>query len=191
MDVRSLAAFGRAADDVYEVRWHADPEPALDPPSSDASGAWIVLGSGRAGQEIVQALTEAGGRCLELRPGDASASAPAVWTVAPRDGSPIDRCITDDSRRDGRPLRGVVHAWSLDAHEHAEEHQDWLVTGSALHLVQALGRHGGSAPLWLATRGAQPVHGTVTRPQQAGLWGLTAAVACEYPELCCRRRRPR
>ncbi|BCB79296.1 hypothetical protein Pflav_057060 [Phytohabitans flavus] len=50
--------------------------------------------------------------------------------------------------------------------------------------VQALGDAGIAAPLWCLTRGAVSVGGTdpVRDPEQAGIWGLGAVAALEYPE---------
>ncbi|MGV9315479.1 type I polyketide synthase, partial [Streptomyces sp. NPDC003691] len=52
-----------------------------------------------------------------------------------------------------------------------------------LTLVQALVRHGVTAPLWLVTRGAVDADGAVTDPGQAQVWGLGRVVGLEYPDL--------
>ena len=62
---------------------------------------------------------------------------------------------------------------------------DWLITRSALKLVQAMGQSHASVPLWFVTRGAQPVLGTVSNPRHAGLWGLASVVAAEYADVAC------
>jgi acyl transferase domain-containing protein len=153
----------------YEVRWHpAAPNPEL----ASAAGRWLVLtdGSGPI-RALVDALQAAGELCVEL-------------------GSSLElaRALTEASASDSAPLRGVVHAFSLDADERdADDRHDLLTTRSALDLIQALGR--GllpGVPLWLITQGAQPVLGSVERPRQAALWGLASVAATEYADRPCR-----
>ncbi|GAB3152773.1 hypothetical protein GCM10027258_54360 [Amycolatopsis stemonae] len=58
-----------------------------------------------------------------------------------------------------------------------------LAVDETLALVQALGRHGWSAPLWCATRGAVSTGRSdpLAHPDQAQVWGLGRAAAVEHP----------
>ncbi|MEW2157957.1 type I polyketide synthase [Streptomyces sp. NPDC007189] len=82
------------------------------------------------------------------------------------------------------PLAGVLALTGLDDSPLPEH--PVLSTGAALtvSLLQALGRAGVSAPLWCATQGAVAVgdQETLTRPEQAAVWGLGRVAALEFPE---------
>jgi NADPH:quinone reductase-like Zn-dependent oxidoreductase/SAM-dependent methyltransferase len=102
--------------------------------------------------------------------------------------------LLGEMRARGRPLRGVVHCWSLD--ESIEQVADASaligatarVTESALHLSQAMASLGDDARLWLVSRFAQPiVAGERVDPLAAPLWGLGRTIALEHPELRCTR----
>ncbi|MGQ5668657.1 type I polyketide synthase, partial [Streptomyces sp. ECR2.10] len=84
----------------------------------------------------------------------------------------------------GAPLAGVLALTGLDDRPLPEH--PVLSTGAALTvaLLQALGSAGVSAPLWCATQGAVAVgdQETVTRPEQAAVWGLGRVAALEFPD---------
>ncbi|HEY3997346.1 MAG TPA: beta-ketoacyl reductase, partial [Candidatus Xenobia bacterium] len=86
----------------------------------------------------------------------------------------------------GRPCRGVLHLWSLDAADEVFDEALLMGCGSALHLVQALGRAGWRdlPQLWLVTRGTQTVAGAApTSVAPGALWGLGRTLALEHAEL--------
>jgi acyl transferase domain-containing protein/NADPH:quinone reductase-like Zn-dependent oxidoreductase/NAD(P)-dependent dehydrogenase (short-subunit alcohol dehydrogenase family)/acyl carrier protein len=172
VDAEALARFGGEPDDLYEVQWEEDP--AALPVGGAARGAWIVLGRGDVATTLAAGLSAHGGTCRQWGPDESS-----------RDTESLADLLADAAWRGDLPLRGVVHALALDAGRDPALDDDWLVTGSALDLVQALGTTGSAGALWLLTRGVQPAAAAVSRPQQAGLWGLAATVSCEYPELRC------
>ena len=195
-DADALASLGRRGPGLYGVRWHpAPPTPAAPARDGDGRGAWILLGGGGGlADALGRALTEAGGRVLHVRLGVASGPDGAGgWTVAHADAGGLRTCLADDDWRQGLPVRGIVHLWSLDeAAGETDASADWLTTGSALHLVQALGDvTWPEASLWFVTRGAQPATGRVSHPRQAGLWGLASVVAARVPRPALPRRRPR
>jgi acyl transferase domain-containing protein/NADPH:quinone reductase-like Zn-dependent oxidoreductase len=171
-DARALAALGHRPGDVYEVEWA--PLPA-GRGAGDASGAWLLLADAWTGSALAASLTATGGRCMQVPPGDRESFPEA-----------LDLALSDTTWREGVALRGVVHGYALASADGPDGADDWLVTGSALTLVKALGERGISAPLWFVTRGAQPAAGPVVEPHQAGLWGLAAVVSCEHPDLRCR-----
>jgi acyl transferase domain-containing protein/acyl carrier protein len=185
VDADAMASFAPALDDIYEVHWTRLPEAADG--RRDADGAWLVLAADDTGDALVTAIQAAGGHCLAVRPsGDSGPTNGSQWSIAAEDTDELARCLADGEWRAGRPLVGVVHAWSLASDPERGAIDDWLVTGSALEVVQRLGTLEPPPRLWLVTRGAQPADGAVHAPQAAGLWGLTATVACEEPDLHCR-----
>ena len=193
----SASALSGLADNdrsTYAVRWSPSKETlSAHADAIDAHGAWLVFANeDSTGQALVETLTAAGGRCMLVIPGDSTAPIDASRrTIAGGDVKGVAACVADQTWRGTEPLRGIVHAWSLGAESHdasvseALTDEDWLTAGSALALVQGLGRSANQAPLWLVTRGAQPAAGLVTRSRQAGLWGFASVVAVEQPDLSC------
>ena len=168
-DAAALADVG-----PYEIRWRELPATPASAPLS-ARGSWLVLSDGsQQGRALVAALKAHGGQCYEL--------------CSSADPDQLTRALSEfEKTRADAPLRGIVHAWSFDAAApDLDERADWLTTGSALILVQALGQGlMPGVPLWLLTQAAQPVAGPVLNPRQAGLWGLASVVAPEYPDRPC------
>ncbi|MCB0204804.1 MAG: SDR family NAD(P)-dependent oxidoreductase [Anaerolineae bacterium] len=114
------------------------------------------------------------------------------FQVDPARPEHFQQLLTTVFRDNSSGWRGVLHFWSLNAAS-PENGDDALTNaqiegcGSVLHLVQALvaGHSGTRLPIWLATRGVQPV-GTQPAAQslaQSPVWGLGRVVALEHPEL--------
>ena len=138
---------------------------------------WLVVADrGGVASRLAERVRDRDGACFVV-PGEVS-------------GSELERRL-----RELAPLRGVVHLGGLD--EQVNEGSTTTdvaasalrTTGSALDLVQALGRAGLEEPprVWLVTRGAQPVAPTTDRVavEQAPLWGFARTVGFEHPELRC------
>jgi acyl transferase domain-containing protein/NADPH:quinone reductase-like Zn-dependent oxidoreductase/acyl carrier protein len=169
--VQLAPADAAALTDVgpYEARWRlAAPGHAPAP----ANGRWLVLTDGSAPiRSLVDALQAAGEPCVQL-------------------GSDVDlaSALTEANAGASAAVRGLIHAFSLDADERdGGDRYDLLTARSALTLIQTLGR--GllpGVPLWLITHGAQPVLGSVERPRQAALWGLLSVAAAEHADRPCR-----
>ena len=168
----------RLADRLFHVTWR---ESEGGPQAAPAPGLWLLF-SDRAGLAgaLAQRLERAGNRVVQVGRAE----------IDPR--SPEDfRRVVIEALALGAPLRGVVHAWSLDlgAADRAPDLDELIDagTGSALHLVQALVRCcPREAPrLWLVTRGAQPAGSpsAVGCALQAPLWGFGRSAAHEHPEI--------
>ncbi|ACY15481.1 type I polyketide synthase [Haliangium ochraceum] len=183
----------------HETAWysHCEWREQAQAPAAIGRGHWVLLADrGGVAAALAAELEARGHSCSLLRPGDLEArdreaSADAAephWTA-----TAMARAL-DAVCPHGRPLRGVVHLWSLDLPATAAladadlEHAASLTLGSALALVQALaGRAsaGGGPRLWPVTRGAvcTGADGAALAVAQAPLWGLGAVIANEHPEL--------
>jgi len=178
------------SDWLYRVEWERQPRAGAGP-GPDSPGDWLILAdSGRVADELAARLRAAGEACVLVRPGAAEAGAPGVDPERPED---FDRLLAGTAGE--RPLRGVVHLWSLDSVTAEDASADdlesaqTLGTVGVLHLTQALARRNASpAPrLWMVTRGAQPVAGggDLVAVPHATLWGMAAVLSHEHPELRC------
>jgi acyl transferase domain-containing protein/acyl carrier protein len=198
-----LKRLNRASADAfvgcaYTVGWRRKDLPANDDARGRSTpGTWIVFADGRGfGASVARLLRQRGEACIEVsageRPTHESAEQHVIDPSKPEHYQRILRAATSG----GLPLRGIVHAWSLDAN--AEEHTtpDTLLadvrrgTWSALRVVQEVVSQGlRDVPrLVLVTRGAQPVPGDTTLAvAQAPILGLGRTIALEQPDLACVR----
>jgi acyl transferase domain-containing protein/NADPH:quinone reductase-like Zn-dependent oxidoreductase/NADP-dependent 3-hydroxy acid dehydrogenase YdfG len=197
----SGAGFGDAAAVPSEAAAADSPQTILIAQAAESAGdpaaGWLVFADrGGLGDSLGQALSSYGQPCVSVAAGSSYARrAPAEFIVDPTSPDDFVRLLQES------PIThylGIVHCWSLgipatdDSLSHAYLHSAQVLgCVSAIHLVQSLGRKGGSksAPLWLITRGAQAVSpdaGPVSAAQ-APLWGLGKVIALEHPELRCVR----
>lgn len=173
------AALQRAAtrpprsDWAFETAWH--PAPAASVDAAREPGRWVVLADDKGVGAGLAGRLQAQGEAVDLFQRDADGIAR------------VCQGLGATSPEDGRPLRGIVVAWALeapvaaDAMEATQQH----LLETLLPVVQSLGE--ATARLWWLTRGAQPVAGSVPDLVQAPLWGLGGVVASEYPALRCVR----
>ncbi|WP_375772902.1 SDR family NAD(P)-dependent oxidoreductase [Archangium gephyra] len=190
---RRLSESVEARDAEREASWYsrcewravAAPRPAT---TGQGAGHWILLAdSGGFAAALAEVLAARGDTCSLLRPDELQ-----------RHGWPVPEVARalESARPAGRPLRGIVHLWSLDIaptrtlDDAALDRAESLNLGSMLALVQALagrgtGAAGGGARLWLVTRGAVCTgdDGASISVAQAPAWGLGAVIASEHPEL--------
>jgi NADPH:quinone reductase-like Zn-dependent oxidoreductase/SAM-dependent methyltransferase len=152
---------------------------AQSDPERSGSPAWLVLAdSGSAGDGLVRALRSRGDHVVQVSIDRSTSPAEALRQL----------------RLQRRPLRGAIHAASLDDMPADALDADALQTRqqrgvlAALSLAQALLTAGDVPPrLWLVTRAAvraDAVDASVDATQ-APLWGLGKALALEHPELRC------
>ena len=172
-------AVPRLTDLLYAISWQPAPLPAQ---SAAAAGRWLILadqqGVGAAlakqlraeGNEVV--LVEAGSR---LAPRENNA-----WHVRPDQAEDYETMLTAVLTDEQPPWQGIVYLWGLD--EPADIKQ---VVAPPLRLAQAVkrARPDGAYPIWLVTRGAQPVNRALVTVNQSPLWGLGVVMAEEQREL--------
>jgi acyl transferase domain-containing protein/aryl carrier-like protein len=183
-------------DWLHEITWRPVPRARLASATpSGRVGPWIVLGDQAGiGAGLVRRLRQRGEECVLVeatrRPGTQGAP---IAAIDPTSREALHSVI-DEARSTAGGIRGVVHLWSLDAVALGNESLGTLAEeqtrfcGSLLHLVQTLLRvfeGGGIPPLWIVTRGAQPVapSGEGLAIAQSPVWGLARAIPLEHPEL--------
>lgn len=85
----------------------------------------------------------------------------------------------------GRPLRGIVHLWTLDAHAApGEAPLQTLARKTGLLAVSQAAAGAGVCPrLWVVTRGALPGSVRHTLPGQKAIWSFGRVLSVAHPEL--------
>ncbi len=186
---------GDLGDCLYELQWQPKDRPEPGTRTGGREGTWLILEDSRGVGRAVRSLLEArGASCVMVTHADTSSfSGAGGYRLDPADPVGFRRLVEDVAHREGRPLRGVVHIWSLDAAAPTEasvaaiDAAQRLGCGSVLHLVQALAAAAVDPPprLWLVTRGAQPASPAPTAPDvaQAPVWGMGRSIALEHPQL--------
>jgi acyl transferase domain-containing protein/acyl carrier protein len=161
----SEAALRRASqrsrpDWLYEVAWRPAPHPRAPRPT--APGRWLVLSEGELGDAFAERLDEQGAQVEVLRRGD--------------QGGLGERA---------RGAAGVVSFWAVAPAAAFAPDQPAALLSSTLSLAQALA--GSDTPLWLVTRGAQAIAGSLPDLAAAPAWALGGVIASEQPGRRCVR----
>ena len=153
----------RVADWLHRVDWQPQPvtETALAEP-----GTWLLLDNASATGAAFQKLAASHGwKCA----------------VVPETGASQ---VAELLKGDNAP-RGIVHMWGIGGNDHRDPavRAQELATGF-LGVVQAALAMPAPTPIWVATRGAQPVEpGEAVNPEQTVLWGMDRGLLVEAPEL--------
>jgi myxalamid-type polyketide synthase MxaD len=175
----------------HELRWIPRESPGAQAASANA-GRWLLLADASSVVALLAKQLEGEGHvpvlatkgdCFERRED-------GTFAVRPDSADDLRRLVAAASAG-GRPLRGVVHAWSLDV---PATPSDAVSLGdlqrstsvSAAALLKALaGADVRGARVWLVTRGAQAVRAgdPPVALAQAPLWGLGRNVPLEHPAL--------
>ncbi|MCX4165233.1 MULTISPECIES: type I polyketide synthase [Paraburkholderia] len=150
---------------LYQRVWRASSVEATTAGAAAASaGEWLIFADRGGVAKKVAALLEGTGNTCSLHYVDDTLALPEL----------------------DRPLKGILHLWSLDlalADSATRKH----VSTSVLHLVRTLASGDAAARqtrLWLVTSGAMPIlDGEATAVSQAPLWGLGRAIAVEHTAM--------
>jgi amino acid adenylation domain-containing protein len=199
IDEAASALLAETTDWLYELAWQARPRAtaaALSP--APQPGHWLILADPRGvGEALARELQAQGDTCTLVRPtAGRSNGGREDGRVAPADAGAL-RALVAEALAGERPLRGVVHLWSLAAADPTEPDLAALARAEALGpaallpLVQALAgvevRSAAVLPrLWVVTRGAQPVGPEplpATGLAHAPIWGLAKTIALEHPGI--------
>ncbi len=177
---------------LYEMQWRASTRSELkrSRPVSPKLATWLVLAdSGGVAEQLAQRLIDQGNTPVLVRPSGAFEQFSGV-RFGVRPGSPEDLMQVIDSvfGDSANTCRGVLYLWGIDLPFAAQMETPVLehattTCDSALNLLRATAQmQTRTAPLWIVTRGAQPVQGPVQLSlSQAPLWGLGRAIAQEHP----------
>ncbi len=185
---------------LYRVEWSPSPlaEASAQEIRAAASGTWLLFTDGNGlSQGLASELSRYGARCVSVEPADTYESLGVDhYRVNPSRVEDFERLIADLIGSDRPRLQGIVHLWAADqtiaddSDVASLEKAQSLITGSALHLIQALAKSQmkQSPRLYFVTRGAQSVNADSEQlcPAQSTLWGLARVVALEHPELHCK-----
>jgi acyl transferase domain-containing protein len=195
------------SDSLYEIDWKPAPpsgEPRPERLSEDERGVWLILADDAGVAEVLtDALARRGDRTVMVRPGRAfhtGARAPGFdGTAAHRydldaaQPGGMLQIVSEMSSAEGDRWKGIVHLWSLDATASDELSIESLEAAqragcdSLLHLVHALTTLKMPPPVWLVTRGAQPVGDQQSLAvAQSPIWGFGRSLIHEHPELAVR-----
>ncbi len=179
----------KLTDWAYEVEWR--PSPLSAGPATDGPGRWLVFAdAGGVGQSLSSELEARGETVLEISAGATFDVGAARGQIDPRDPAHFHRLLAETTDRDPRGFTGVVYLWPLNEtsagsdHEAVFQKHETLISGG-LYLAQALSE--AASRLWIVTRGAQPVAGSLPDLAQAPAWGLAGAIASEMPAVRCTR----
>ncbi|MFE7632445.1 type I polyketide synthase [Kitasatospora sp. NPDC057518] len=140
----------------YRITWQ--PSTARGP--ADLSGTWLVVGDGPEAATVAEALAGQGAEVV-------TAAGPERLGAVPAEG-----------------VAGVVSLLALDETPLADHPLVQRGLAETVELVQALGRAGVTAPLWVLTRGAVAVgpDEVTTSPVQTQVWGLGRTVGLEHAD---------
>ena len=184
---------------LYEVDWQPQELPPV-PLVSEKPKHWLILADGQGavlplekggsggilGEQLVGRLQSHGCRTtVAVRGQEYQHKEEGLFTLNPEIPEQFQQLLQAVPDIDG-----IIHLWSLDAppiQTAADlEEAASLSLCSTLHLVQSLiTEYAELPPLWLVTRGAQPVGEKVPGIGQSPLWGMRKALALEFPELQC------
>ncbi len=184
------------ADWLYQLHWRTAPRaPLRETEGAAEPGHWLILADrGGCGAALARSLEAQGDGCTLVLPGEGRPSGSSRERhVDPADATAL-RTLVVEATAGERPLRGVLHLWSLDippeAGLDALARAQALGSAAVLPLAQGLAsgasRAAGLPRLWVITRGAQaagpgptPAGGAL----QAPLWGLGKTISLEHPEF--------
>ncbi|MBD3011159.1 type I polyketide synthase [Streptomyces sp. 5-10] len=172
----ALATWRRQREWRYRIAW----KPLPDPPTPRLTGTWLVVASGDGGDDatvaaVTTALRHHGADTVAFTP-DATSS-----DATPPDDETRARRMAEAVA--GRPVVGVLSLLALgDARPPADDGRGPGLAPT-VELFETLRRAGVEAPVWPATRGGVSVDvgDPMSRPEQAGFWGLGGALAMERP----------
>ena len=179
----------------YHVEWRPGEPPAgaHAPTDMRRPGTWLVfVDGGQLGRDVVAELSRDGRRCRTVRVVRDASDRHGDLRVDPLDPENVRRVVLSVGDPDD-PLTGVLCISDgpdvVDDGRDAEQVAQATTASGALlvHLVQALAahQHAAGAPVWVVTRGVQPVGPPhpFFDAGGAGLWGLGRVIGLEHPEL--------
>ncbi|MFZ0877988.1 MAG: SDR family NAD(P)-dependent oxidoreductase [Candidatus Acidiferrales bacterium] len=188
-----------AGDDrLYDIEWELALPLERDSSKALDTGRWLIFADRNGtGAALAGSLSQTGQQCVQVFAGEKWESRnDGSIVINPQRPEDYAEVLHQVSASSATPITGVAHLWALDTRlqddwdSRALAQAEELITGSALHLTQALVSHETSAPphLWFVTRGSQAA--VLDQPgvdaASATLWGFRRVAALEHPELRTR-----
>lgn len=184
------------ANSLYEIQWQPLDRRATvsDNGATTHRGSWLILADeSGVGETVAELLKARGQTCITVKQGDAYESlGSGQFRINIARTGDFRELLADALTADMPDCRGVIHLWGLDSTP-AEKTSIGSLNAdrargcdSLTRLVQAISTVGWqqSPRLWIATRGAQPINGSVsTSCIQAAQWGMGRTIAAEHPAL--------
>ena len=193
-DVLRRGTHARREGALYEIGWQPESPPSpVSVPVVDGRPWLLWMDARGVGERLGRMLEEQGAPVVRVRPGSRfQGLGERVFELDAHQPEDFSRLLAEGAGPRG--YAGVVYLWGLDNEvalgASAEDAQRAVreSCGGALHLVQALAKRDGAAPLWLVTGGAQAVGEKAPLAlAQTPLWGFGRTVDLEHPELRCTR----
>jgi thioester reductase-like protein len=199
----------RLDDCFYEYRWllkirqrvegttTSVPVASTHASSVTSEGSWLLLADNLgASEHLADQLARRGERVIQASRGTSCVRHQRNHYEIRPDQPDDWHWLLRELRAEAGPCRGIVHLWDLDTPSPGEGQLPWPVdvyapvSTSILYLVQSCTavEWATPPPLYLVTRGAQPVlEGERPRLCSASTWGLGRVIRSEHPELRCTR----
>ncbi|WP_158076172.1 type I polyketide synthase [Streptomyces amritsarensis] len=155
---------------VHRVEWRPEPLPtATDAPDGRDGAVLVLTGRNGVGASLAAQIRASGMPCRTVD--TAELTGLSAEAVLERLGDLAD-------------VRHIVHcaAPATAPGDGTDAAAAVRLAADTLHLLQAVGRRGGGARLWLVTSLAQAVGDHDTDPAQAQLWGMGRCFSLEHPE---------
>ncbi|MDJ0714931.1 MAG: hybrid fatty acyl-AMP ligase/type I polyketide synthase [Prochloraceae cyanobacterium] len=177
---------------LYQIEWQAKSTQELTRPASSSSKNWCIFADRSGlGEKIAKQLEARGDRVLLIYSQESGKQTSENTAIINASTSEDLERLFEENYSNGTSLNGIIHLWSLEAKKTDEltisslEESQILGCGSVLNLIQTLVKKSIPAPIWLVTRGSQPV--TLQEKSisvaQTPLWGMGRVIAVENPQL--------
>jgi acyl transferase domain-containing protein/acyl carrier protein len=190
----AAAALDPIENDLYVELWR--PARTESRAASSPDGAWLIFADQKGiGSQVAAKLEASGNRCILIFPSETYEEADDTIRLNPSNEEDFERLFGALSQRGLPPVKGIVHLWGLESdHDPASVQQLKLALkrdcGGMLHLVRAAIKARPESPpkVWVVSQGAVQIEEKETpRVMQSPIWGMTAVLEHEHPELGCAR----
>lgn len=162
------------------------------------SGAWLLFEDEKQiGAGLEQAIEKEEGTLFRVIAGDHyERPQENVWMIRPRHFEDYQQLLSEVTAAGNRPLRGIIHLWSLDIQTNDQWSASDLMaaqsrsTQSILYLAQSIVSSSWKdvPPLWIFTASALSIEADeLPNPALAPVWGLGRTMVLDHPDLPCRR----
>lgn len=193
----------RLNDWLYNIDWRPAPKnkAVANSKMHEKPGQWLIfMDTQGIGKSLADQMKQQGQSCTCIMAGDAFNWKDKCCYINPLKPTGFDvlfQRIQDDA---DRPVKGIIHLWSLDQHpwytldatdKNAVTRLPDLSCISVLYIIQALSRCEQRLDekfrLWLVTRAGRFIKQEPAglNLEQSPLWGMAGVIRPEHPNLNC------